>query len=102
MKTISPECSQTRYSGQHLFWPGAVLNMRERPLIALVFGTRPEAIKLAPVISRLRQHAEEFETLLISTAQHRSMLDQVMEIFGFRPDIDLDLMTHNQTLSGIT
>jgi UDP-N-acetylglucosamine 2-epimerase (non-hydrolysing) len=76
--------------------------MRHRPTIAIVFGTRPEAIKLAPVIFELRRHSEDFETLLISTAQHRQMLDQVLNIFGIAPDIDLNLMTHNQSLAGIT
>jgi UDP-N-acetylglucosamine 2-epimerase (non-hydrolysing) len=76
--------------------------MRTRPTIGVVFGTRPEAIKLAPVIFELKNRADDFETVLISTAQHRHMLDQVLNIFGIAPDVDLDLMTHNQTLSGIT
>jgi len=75
--------------------------MSDRPVIAVVFGTRPEAIKLAPVISQLKR-TREFETLLISTAQHRRMLDQVLEVFDIQPDVDLDLMTHNQSLNGIT
>jgi len=70
--------------------------------VAVVFGTRPEAIKMAPVIKELQQRATEFNTLTISTAQHRHMLDQVLSTFGIQPDIDLNLMTHNQTLSGIT
>ncbi len=76
--------------------------MRRRPTIAIVFGTRPEAIKLAPVIFELQRRRDDFETLLISTAQHRQMLDQVLNIFGIAPDIDLNLMTHNQSLAGIT
>ena len=76
--------------------------MSFRPTIGVVFGTRPEAIKLAPVIHELQKHAGEFQPLLISTAQHRHMLDQVLQIFAIRPDIDLNLMTHNQTLAGIT
>lgn len=76
--------------------------MSFRPTIGVVFGTRPEAIKLAPVIHRLQKRAGDFQTLLISTAQHRQMLDQVLQIFDIRPDIDLDLMTHNQSLAGIT
>jgi UDP-N-acetylglucosamine 2-epimerase (non-hydrolysing) len=76
--------------------------MRNRPTIAIVFGTRPEAIKLAPVIFELQRRSEEFQTLLVSTAQHRQMLDQVLNIFGITPDVDLDLMTHNQSLAGIT
>lgn len=74
--------------------------MHKRPVIGVVFGTRPEAIKLAPVIFELKNHGE-FEPVLISTAQHRQMLDQVMNVFGIQPDIDLNLMTHNQPLSGI-
>ena len=70
--------------------------------IAVVFGTRPEAIKMAPVIKELQRHTSEFKTLVISTAQHRQMLDQVLNTFQIEPDIDLNLMTHNQTLSGIT
>jgi UDP-N-acetylglucosamine 2-epimerase (non-hydrolysing) len=76
--------------------------MSSRPTIGVVFGTRPEAIKLAPVIFELKQRPDEFETVLISTAQHRHMLDQVLDIFDIHPDVDLDLMIHNQTLSGIT
>lgn len=70
--------------------------------IAVVFGTRPEAIKMAPVIKELQNHPDKFKTLVVSTAQHRQMLDQVLHTFGIRPDIDLNLMTHNQSLSGIT
>ncbi|HKD90812.1 MAG TPA: UDP-N-acetylglucosamine 2-epimerase (non-hydrolyzing) [Terriglobales bacterium] len=75
--------------------------MHRRPIIGVVFGTRPEAIKLAPVIFELKNHSDEFETVLISTAQHRQMLDQVLNVFGIAPDLDLDLMTHDQPLSGI-
>lgn len=70
--------------------------------IAVVFGTRPEAIKMAPVIKELQNRPGDFNPLVISTAQHRHMLDQVLNTFGITPDIDLDLMTHNQSLSGIT
>jgi UDP-N-acetylglucosamine 2-epimerase (non-hydrolysing) len=70
--------------------------------IAVVFGTRPEAIKMAPVIQELQRHTSDFKTLIVSTAQHRHMLDQVMDTFSIKPDIDLNLMTHNQSLSGIT
>jgi UDP-N-acetylglucosamine 2-epimerase (non-hydrolysing) len=77
-----------------------MVNRRLR--VGVVFGTRPEAIKLAPVISELKRRSEQFEPFLISTAQHRSMLDQVMNVFGISPDIDLDLMQPNQTLSSLT
>ena len=70
--------------------------------VGVVFGTRPEAIKLAPVIAELKRHSKEFKPYLISTAQHRSMLDQVMQVFGIKPAIDLDLMQANQTLNGLT
>jgi len=70
--------------------------------IAIVFGTRPEAIKLAPVVKEVQKHPDQFRTLVVSTAQHRQMLDQVLNTFEITPDIDLNLMTHNQSLSGIT
>jgi len=70
--------------------------------VGVVFGTRPEAIKLAPVIAELKQHSNEFKPYLISTAQHRSMLDQVMQVFRISPDVDLDLMQPNQTLNSLT
>jgi UDP-N-acetylglucosamine 2-epimerase (non-hydrolysing) len=70
--------------------------------VAVVFGTRPEAIKMAPVVKELQFRHSEFNPLIISTAQHRQMLDQVLSTFEITPDIDLNLMTSNQTLSGIT
>lgn len=65
--------------------------------IMLVFGTRPEAVKMAPVIMALKKHPA-LEPIVCLTAQHRSMLDQVMEFFGLQADIDLDLMRPNQGL----
>ncbi len=70
--------------------------------ILIAFGTRPEFIKLAPVIFELRRHPDHFETILLATAQHRGLLDQMMNLFGLEPDIDLDLMTPNQTLGRLT
>ncbi len=70
--------------------------------IGIVFGTRPDAIKMAPVIHELREHSGEFDPVAISTGQHRQMLDQVLQVFGVNADIELDLMRHNQTLSGLT
>ena len=70
--------------------------------IAVVFGTRPEAIKMAPVILELKKHHELFETLVIVTAQHREMLDQVLSVFGIKPDYDLNIMKKKQSLSDIT
>jgi UDP-N-acetylglucosamine 2-epimerase (non-hydrolysing) len=74
--------------------------MRKR--IGIVFGTRPDAIKMAPVIFELRKRPSEFDPLIISTGQHRQMLDQVLQVFGVSVDIELDVMRHNQTLNGLT
>ena len=70
--------------------------------ILFIFGTRPEAIKLCPVIHHLRQQAGEFDVRVCVTAQHRSMLDQVLEAFAVRPDFDLDLMRPRQSLAQLT
>ena len=67
-----------------------------------VIGTRPEAIKLAPVIKELERHPEEFEVVPVTTAQHRQMLDQVLKLFKITSSYDLDIMENNQTLSGLT
>ncbi len=67
-----------------------------------VIGTRPEAIKLAPVIKELERHPEEFEVVPVMTAQHRQMLDQVLKLFKIIFSYDLDIMENNQTLSGLT
>lgn len=69
--------------------------------VLIVFGTRPEAIKMAPVVTAFQADAG-FEARVCVTAQHREMLDQVMEIFGIRADYDLNVMAPNQTLSDIT
>ncbi|KFG89578.1 UDP-N-acetylglucosamine 2-epimerase [Sphingobium herbicidovorans NBRC 16415] len=69
--------------------------------VAVVFGTRPEAIKLFPVIHAL-QAREQIDARVIVTAQHRGLLDQVLEIAGIKPDIDLNAMMPNQTLDGLT
>jgi len=66
------------------------------------FGTRPEAIKLAPVIQELARHPREFEPVVLVTAQHRHMLDQVLRAFDIRPDHDLDLMRPGQSLADVT
>ncbi|MBR0060596.1 MAG: UDP-N-acetylglucosamine 2-epimerase, partial [Selenomonadaceae bacterium] len=66
-----------------------------------IFGTRPEAIKMAPVILELRKFSE-VESLVAVTAQHREMLDQVLRLFDIRPDFDLNIMTEGQTLFDIT
>lgn len=67
-----------------------------------VFGTRPEAIKMAPVILELKKQESQFEAITVVTAQHREMLDQVMAIFNIVPDYDLNIMKRNQTLGDIT
>lgn len=73
-----------------------------RKRILTVFGTRPEAIKLAPVIAALETRSDEFQSFIAVTAQHREMLDQVLGLFGIEPDFDLDIMTAKQTLTDIT
>lgn len=69
--------------------------------VAVVLGTRPEAIKMAPLVHALNRSAH-LEPVVIATAQHREMLDQVLDIFDIKPDYDLDLMRPNQTLAGLT
>ena len=70
--------------------------------ILSVFGTRPEAIKMSSVVQELRKHPDRFESRLCVTAQHREMLDQVLDLFGIRPEYDLDLMQSDQSLTGLT
>lgn len=70
--------------------------------ILLVFGTRPEAIKMAPLVKALQNDTERFETKVCVTAQHRQMLDQVLEVFDIVPDYDLNIMAPNQDLYDIT
>lgn len=67
-----------------------------------VFGTRPEAIKMAPLVLELEKQGEIFESIVVVTAQHREMLDQVLDIFNITPNFDLDIMKPNQTLADIT
>ena len=75
--------------------------MEKMKKISVIFGTRPEAIKLAPVIIELNKH-NEFDINICVTAQHRKMLDQVLEVFEIKPNIDLDLMKPNQSLADLT
>lgn len=70
--------------------------------ILIVFGTRPEAIKMAPLIKELQLQPEVFDTIVCVTGQHREMLDQVLRIFEIIPDYDLNIMKHNQDLYDIT
>ncbi|MCF8150197.1 MAG: UDP-N-acetylglucosamine 2-epimerase (non-hydrolyzing) [Sulfuritalea sp.] len=76
--------------------------MKPRKKIMLVFGTRPEAIKMAPLYHALKRYSSEFETLVCVTAQHRQMLDQVLRVFDIAPDIDLNLMKQGQDLFDVT
>ncbi len=76
--------------------------MAKRLKVMTVFGTRPEAIKMAPVVKALEANPEAFESILCVTAQHREMLDQVLKLFDLHPDVDLDLMRPNQDLYELT
>jgi UDP-N-acetylglucosamine 2-epimerase (non-hydrolysing) len=69
--------------------------------VLAVYGTRPEAIKMAPVIAALRERPERFDVQVCATGQHREMLDQVQQLFGLAPDLDLGLMQPDQTLNGL-
>ena len=70
--------------------------------IMLVFGTRPEAIKMAPLVKEFQRHSDMFRTIVCVTAQHREMLDQVLHIFDILPDYDLNIMKQGQDLYDIT
>ena len=74
----------------------------EKIKVMTVFGTRPEAIKMAPLVLELKKHADKIQPIVAVTAQHRQMLDQVLELFGIVPDYDLDIMSQGQTLYDIT
>ena len=70
--------------------------------IMLVFGTRPEAIKMCPLVKEFQKHPEEFKTIVCVTGQHREMLDQVLRIFDVKPDYDLNIMKQGQDLYDVT
>lgn len=70
--------------------------------VMLVFGTRPEAIKMAPLVKEFQKHPETFETIVCVTGQHRQMLDQVLQIFDITPDYDLNIMKQGQDLYDVT
>ncbi|HDV8360374.1 UDP-N-acetylglucosamine 2-epimerase (non-hydrolyzing) [Bacillus cereus] len=76
--------------------------MTERLKVMTIFGTRPEAIKMAPLVLELQKHPEKIESIVTVTAQHRQMLDQVLSIFGITPDFDLNIMKDRQTLIDVT
>ena len=66
--------------------------------VMTIFGTRPEAIKMAPLVLELQKHSDDIESIVTVTAQHREMLDQVLQTFGITPDYDLNIMKDRQTL----
>jgi len=70
--------------------------------VMTIFGVRPEAIKMAPLILELQKHSDRIESVVCVTAQHRQMLDQVLEVFNIQPDYDLDIMKESQTLNEIS
>lgn len=70
--------------------------------IMLVFGTRPEAIKMAPLVKEFQKHPDQFETIVCVTGQHREMLDQVLHLFDIKPDYDLNIMKQGQDLYDVT
>lgn len=70
--------------------------------IMLIFGTRPEAIKMCPLVKELQKYPEDFKTVVCVTGQHREMLDQVLRIFDVKPDYDLNIMKHGQDLTDVT
>ncbi|MGG0645017.1 UDP-N-acetylglucosamine 2-epimerase (non-hydrolyzing) [Sporosarcina gallistercoris] len=72
--------------------------MKRKWKVMTIFGTRPEAIKMAPLVLELQKHEEEIESIVTVTAQHREMLDQVLKTFGITPDFDLNIMKDRQTL----
>src|SRR5215472_673170 len=73
-----------------------------RRTVLSVFGTRPDAVKMAPVVRALAARPAEFSPVVVATAQHRQMLDQVLDVFDLHPDYDLDIMTEQQSLADIS
>src|SRR5699024_8465735 len=76
--------------------------MIERMKVMTIFGTRPEAIKMAPLVLELEKNSDKIESIVTVTAQHREMLDQVLDVFDITPDYDLNIMKAGQTLARIT
>ena len=85
-----------KFSEEH--WRGEVMN---RIRVMSIFGTRPEAIKMAPLVKELEER-DEVESIVCVTAQHREMLDQVLEIFDITPDYDLNIMQERQSITEVT
>src|SRR5699024_20634 len=75
---------------------------KNRIKVMTIFGTRPEAIKMAPLVLELNKRHIEFEPIVTVTAQHREMLDQVLQVFHIQPDYDLNIMKEKQSLAQIT
>ena len=85
---------------RHLFIPQKrKITNNQMKKILIIIGTRPEVIKLAPVIKELNKHTDKFKLSVCVTAQHRSMLDQALKVFNIVPEFDLNLMKKNQSLS---
>lgn len=82
-----------------LFFRGLILVMKK---VLLVFGTRPEAIKMCPLVNVLKSRPDDFSTVVVVTGQHREMLEQVLHVFNVEPDIDLAIMKPGQTLFDVT
>ena len=76
--------------------------MTKKWKVMTIFGTRPEAIKMAPLVLELEKHSDDIESIVTVTAQHRQMLDQVLDTFGIKPDFDLNMMKDRQTLIDVT
>ena len=70
--------------------------------ILLIFGTRPEAIKMAPLVKEFQRYSDDYKTVVCVTGQHREMLDQVLQIFEIKPDYDLNIMKQGQDLYDVT
>jgi len=78
------------------------LTLTKKWKVMTIFGTRPEAIKMAPLVLELEKHTDDIESIVTVTAQHRQMLDQVLDTFGIKPDFDLNIMKDRQTLIDVT
>ena len=76
--------------------------MDKKMKVMTVFGTRPEAIKMAPLVKEMKKHENDIETIVTVTAQHREMLDQVLHVFEITPDYDLNVMKSRQSLKDVT
>ena len=76
--------------------------MIDKIKVLTIFGTRPEAIKMAPLVKEIEKNSDKLQSIVCVTAQHREMLDQVLQLFGIKPDFDLDIMKNNQNLWSLT